>query len=244
MQWWPEEEKGHCLAWLRAPVGAKARPVGLSARAQESTFIHHPRELTYQNETFNTQDIFTLLRRRFPCQWKGISPVTFTYKNGNLCWAQSPVFLVLMSHLIYTPVTENQMWEHFIVLGKQNETKMDTSVPEVVNRANSCVSWQSKQEKILIAVGFCCSPLQILVIFEFRLVSCFCSMLTAGLHTWALFPIDCLQGEEGKYQRPCIVQIPWLEPVGEKGRGKYFKILVSVHFEGPLQAALTTWVFK
>lgn len=69
------------------------------------------------------------------------------------------------------------------MLGKKNGTKMDTSVPEVVNGASSCVSWQPKQEKILVAVGFCSSPLQILVIFEFRLVSCFCSVLNAGLHT-------------------------------------------------------------
>lgn len=48
---------------------------------------------------------------------------------------------------------------------------------------------------------------QILVIFEFRLVSCFCSMVTAGLHTRALFPINCLQREEEKYQRPYTVQI-------------------------------------
>lgn len=149
-----------------------------------------------------------------------------------------------MNHLISTPVLENQKWEQFYCIGEGKWNKGWHFSAWLVNRASTRVSWRSKQEKILTAAGFWSSLLQILLIFGSRAVSHFCAVPTAGLHTRALFPINCLQREEGKYPSPYTVQIPWPEPVGEKGKGNSFKILVSVCFEEPLHAALTTWGFK
>lgn len=68
---------------------------------------------------------------------------------------QALFLLVLMAHLISTPVTEKQMWEQFIVLGKQNGTKMDTSsAPEVVNRAKTLVfPGNPSKRKFLLQLG-------------------------------------------------------------------------------------------
>lgn len=216
---WGGEGALPCLVWGLL-LGQRS---GLLA-CQPELRRAHPSTIQ-ENQLIETRS--SMHRAHSHCWWEhslasGRNQPSYThYKMGIWVEPKALLLLVPMSHLISTPVTENQIWEQFYCVGEAKwNTKMDTSVPEAVNRAKSCVSWHSKQEKILIAVGFCSSPLQILVIFEFRLVSCFCSMLTAGLHTWALLPIDCLQGEEGKYQRPYIVQIPWLEPVGEKGRGK------------------------
>lgn len=115
--------RGTALPGLGSPVGAKVRAVGLSARAQESTSIHHPRESTHRNEIFNAQGTFTLLMRTFPCQWKE-SAQLHSLQNGNLSWAQSPAsFSPHESSDFYTSNREPNLRAILLCWGSKMEHK-------------------------------------------------------------------------------------------------------------------------
>lgn len=201
-----------------SPAWAKATTVGFSARARESALACPSKRIDLQK--WDLQQKGHVHTAEYVPVEENLYRYSKTYKNGNLSSAQVPV-----SSSPCEPVSENQTWEHFYCVGKA-KWKKDWADSAWLVSQHVFPDSQSKR-KLLLSWVLIQSSSHTADIW-IRLVSRFWSVSAAGLHTWALFSINCLQREERKHPSPYTVQIPWPEPVGEKGRGKSFKILVSV----------------